>query len=477
MSRLQGAIARWVSVQAEDEEIARRGRLLNVMVLGVLVVLAIALSLLVIEGVVNPISLVLVLSSLVSCVVAYRLSRSRRVCLGGYVLLATLSLATAVYSALSVDDPEMLSYPYWLSASVVGAAMILDARSAFVFATLDTFLLVGTAVVVMARTAEQDALAILWRVPPPVVLFYLLAVLSWLLADGLNRSLQQARRSSAGLDAELKRSQRLLEQVRDSLVPASAEMAVTMEHIAHTAEGITQITDQMVQGAEDQVRQIGTVSLSIAQLADATRRIADALRDAGDASAQTQALIGDTTRVVKALENKLGDIQQVVTLVEKIADQTNLLALNAAIEAARAGEHGMGFAVVADEVRRLADHSTDSVGEIAVLSREIGEHLGEVLAAMDGVQRGIAHAVESAREIVTATDEQRQATEAVVEATNGVASVAQENATSSEEIAASIENQVISIEQMASAARGLSELVASLREALEGQEQERWQEQ
>ena len=54
------------------------------------------------------------------------------------------------------------------------------------------------------------------------------------------------------------------------------------------------------------------------------------------------------------LENRIGEISNMVTSITNIADQTNLLALNAAIEAARAGDSGRGFAVVAQEVRNLA---------------------------------------------------------------------------------------------------------------------------
>ncbi|KQB54618.1 chemotaxis protein [Pseudomonas endophytica] len=94
------------------------------------------------------------------------------------------------------------------------------------------------------------------------------------------------------------------------------------------------------------------------------------------------------------LNEKAGNINQVVVTIVKVADQTNLLSLNAAIEAEKAGEYGRGFAVVATEVRRLADQTAVATYDIEQMVREIQSAVSAGVMGMDKfseeVRRGMA---------------------------------------------------------------------------------------
>jgi PAS domain S-box-containing protein len=90
-----------------------------------------------------------------------------------------------------------------------------------------------------------------------------------------------------------------------------------------------------------------------------------------------------------SLETSSAEIEQVVTLISRVADKTRLLALNATIESARAGEAGRGFSVVASEVKSLADQTSQAAKDIVRQIGSVQSAAGQSTAVMDSVAERI----------------------------------------------------------------------------------------
>jgi methyl-accepting chemotaxis protein len=160
---------------------------------------------------------------------------------------------------------------------------------------------------------------------------------------------------------------------------------------------------------------LGSVSLARAEAAaavTATLEVADVVHDLSDdlgagletiteiaGAAGTTAHEADESRVrtenaqqlLIGLQESIGRIGQVLTLIAQIARNTNIIVLNANIEAARAGEAGKGFGVVANEVKQLADGIRDATEEVRGIAetarRDTDAILGDVTGFLTSIER------------------------------------------------------------------------------------------
>ena len=165
------------------------------------------------------------------------------------------------------------------------------------------------------------------------------------------------------------------------------EVAATTTEISATAKEITATSKELVKT----VHEVTTVAEHTATLANSGQA---GLSKMEETMQHVMAAGASISAKLAVLNEKAGNINQVVTTITKVADQTNLLSLNAAIEAEKAGEYGRGFAVVATEIRRLADQTAVATYDIEQMVKEMLSAVSAGVMGMDKfseeVRRGVA---------------------------------------------------------------------------------------
>ena len=114
---------------------------------------------------------------------------------------------------------------------------------------------------------------------------------------------------------------------------------------------------------------------------------------------QVMEAAGSINAKLAVLNEKAGNINQVVTTITKVADQTNLLSLNAAIEAEKAGEYGRGFAVVATEIRRLADQTAVATYDIEQMVKEMQSAVSAGVMGMDKFSEEVRRGMQEVQQV------------------------------------------------------------------------------
>jgi methyl-accepting chemotaxis protein WspA len=215
------------------------------------------------------------------------------------------------------------------------------------------------------------------------------------LAEGFNRMTDE-------LTALVGQIQKSSSQVNTSVADIAAtakQQQATASEIAATTTEIGATSREISATSRELVKTIGEVS-------EVTERSA-ALAGSGQASLAN--MEGTMGRIMEAagsinaklvvLNEKAGNINQVVTTITKVADQTNLLSLNAAIEAEKAGEYGRGFAVVATEIRRLADQTAVATFDIEKMVKDIQSAVAAGVMGMDKFSEEVRRGMQEIQQV------------------------------------------------------------------------------
>lgn len=152
------------------------------------------------------------------------------------------------------------------------------------------------------------------------------------------------------------------------------------------------------------------VSIILSAYEELVREADEGLRQQGSVSSQIENIAQQSANLVTAND-----------AISSIASKTNLLAMNAAIEAAHAGEAGKGFAVVAGEIRTLAETSAKQSDSISTLLSNISSAIEGIVNSsqqsskmFDGVGQKINQLERLIKEVQNGMDEESRGAENIM---------------------------------------------------------------
>lgn len=241
----------------------------------------------------------------------------------------------------------------------------------------------------------------------------------------------------------------------------AAEIAISTTEIGATSKEISATSRELVGRMQD-----------VSSVAERTAGLAGTGQTGLSCMDETMRRLGDAAGSIHAklavLDEKAGNINQVVVTITKVADQTNLLSLNAAIEAEKAGEAGRGFAVVASEVRRLADQTAVATYDIEQMVVEIQSAVSAGVRDVGKFSDEIRRAIEDVHNVGEQLSQIIQHVQALAPRFVAVSEGMQAQATGAEQISVALAQLTDASHQTAQSLRRSNEAIGGLNRVADG---------
>jgi methyl-accepting chemotaxis protein WspA len=208
------------------------------------------------------------------------------------------------------------------------------------------------------------------------------------MADELTTLVSQVQKSSIQVNSsvtEIAATSKQQQATASEIAATTTQIGATSKEISATSRELVKTMVEVAHVAEQSATLAGSSQVGLSNMEETMTHVMDA-------AASINAKLA-------VLNEKAGNINQVVTTITKVADQTNLLSLNAAIEAEKAGEYGRGFAVVATEIRRLADQTAVATFDIEQMVKEIQSAVAAGVMGMDKFSEEVRRGMHEIQEV------------------------------------------------------------------------------
>ena len=235
------------------------------------------------------------------------------------------------------------------------------------------------------------------------------------------------------------------------IAATTTEIGATSKEISATSRELVKTMNEVAVAAEQSATLAGSGQAGLTRMEETMRQVVAAATS--------------INAKLAVLNEKAGNINQVVTTITKVADQTNLLSLNAAIEAEKAGEYGRGFAVVATEIRRLADQTGVATYDIEQMVKEIQSAVAAGVMGMDKFSEEVRRGMQEVQQVGGQLSQIIQQVQALAPRCEAVTEGMQAQAAGAEQIAESLVQLGEAAQQTVESLRQSSQIIEGLNDA------------